>query len=113
WWTAYGIVYFLFVLVAGIQFLRMRAWGRSALETACWVGLLNAVIDTLLSYMIWQNMQETMSMVLKGLGGGQYAYLNPLGYIAIVAGFFLWVVPCGGMIVFLRRPKVRETVSLR
>jgi len=112
-WTAYGIVYFLFVCVAGVQFLRLRAWGRTALEIACWVGLLNAVVDTMLSYMIWQNMQETLSLLMRGIGGGRYSYLHPLGFITIIAGFILWVVPCGGMIVFLRRPKVRETVSLR
>jgi hypothetical protein len=33
--------------------------------------------------------------------------------LLLAIGFILWVVPCGGMIVFLRRPKVRETVSLR
>jgi hypothetical protein len=112
-WTVYGIFYFLFVLVAGVQFLRLRAWGRTAMEAACWIGLLNAVVDTLLSYLMWQSMQETLSAVLRGLGGGQYSYLNPLRFFTIVAGFFLWVIPCGLMIVFLRRPKIREAVSLR
>jgi hypothetical protein len=112
-WTVYGIFYFLFVLVAGVQFLRLRAWGRAAMEAACWIGFLNAVVDTLLSYLMWRNMQETLSAVLRGLGGGQYSYLNPIGFFTIVAGFFLWVIPCGLMIVFLRRPKIRESVSLR
>jgi hypothetical protein len=112
-WTAYGIFYFMFVLFAGIQFLRLRAWGRAAMEAACWIGLLNAVVDTLLSYAMWHNMQETLSEVLRGLGGGQYSYLNPIGFFTIIAGFFLWVIPCGLMIVYLRRPKIREAVKLR
>jgi len=112
-WAVYGIFYFLFVMVAGIQFLRLRAWGRAAMEAACWIGLLNAVVDTLLSYIMWHSMQETLSAVLRGLGGGQYSYLNPLGLFTIVVGFFLWVIPCGFMIVFLRRPKIREAVSSR
>jgi hypothetical protein len=112
-WTVYGIFYFLFVLFAGIQFLRLRAWGRTAMEAACWIGFLNAVVDTLLSYVMWHSMQETLSAVLRGLGGVQYSYLNPIGFFTIVAGFFLWVIPCGLMIVFLRRPKIREAVSLR
>jgi hypothetical protein len=93
-WTAYGIFYFMFVLFAGIQFLRLRAWGRTAMEAACWIGLLNAIVDTLLSYTTWHNMQEMLSAVLRDLGGGQYSYLNPIGFFTIIAGFgelaFTW-----------------------
>ncbi len=112
-WTVYGIFYFLFVLVAGIQFLRLRAWGRTALEIACWIGLFNAVVDTWLSYAIWQNMQEVWTAVMRGLGGGRYPYLNPLGFITIIAGFFMWVIPCAGMIFFLRTKRIKESVNLQ
>ena len=113
WWTAYGIFYFAFVLVAGVQFLRLQAWGRKALEIACWIALFNALVDTALSYLIWQNMQETLSMALKGLGGGQYSSINSLGLITIVVGFFLWIIPSAAMIVYLRSPKIVQAVSLK
>ena len=113
WWTAYGIFYFAFVLVAGVQFLRLQAWGRKALEIACWIALFNAFVDTALSYLIWQNMQETLSMALKGLGGGQYSSINSLGLITIVVGFFLWIIPSAAMIVYLRRPQIMQAVSLQ
>jgi len=113
WWTGYGIVFFGFVLVAGVQFLRLRAWGRQALEIACWIGLLNAVVDSALSYLIWKNMQDTLSIALRGLGGGQYSYINPLGLFTIVVGFILWIVPSAGMIFYLRRPSIRQSVSLK
>lgn len=112
WWTGYGILFFGFVLVAGVQFVRLRAWGRKALEIACWVGLFNAVVDSALSYLIWKNMQDTLSMALRGLGGGQYSYVNPLGLFTIVVGFFLWIIPSVGMIIYLRRPATRQAVSL-
>jgi len=32
WWTAYGIFYFAFVLVAGVQFLRLHAWAEKHLR---------------------------------------------------------------------------------
>ncbi|MBF8296979.1 MAG: hypothetical protein HW389_3524, partial [Bacteroidetes bacterium] len=112
WWTAYGIFYFAFVLVAGIQFLRLQAWGRKALEIACWIALLNALVDSALSYMIWENMQETLSMALRSLGGGQYSSINSLGLTTIVVGFFLWIIPSGAMIVYLRRPKIVQAVNL-
>ena len=112
WWTWYGIFYFLFVLFAAFQFAKLRAWGRSALEAACWIGLLNAVIDCTLSYLIWKNTQEALAMALRGVGGGQYGYLNPLGLAAIVVGLFLWIIPSAGMILYLRSTKIRLAVSL-
>jgi hypothetical protein len=112
-WTFYGIVFFGFALVAGIQFVRLRAWGRKALEIVCWVGIFNALADTTLSYMIWSNMQDTLSMVMRGTGGSQYAFINPLGFITIVLGFFLWIIPSIGMVLYLRRAAIREAVKLK
>lgn len=113
WWTGYGILFFGFALVAGVQFLRLRAWGRKALEIACWIGLVNAVVDSALSFLIWKNMQETLSMALRGLGGGQYSYVNSLGFFTIIVGFFLWIIPSAGMIIYLRRPKIVQAASLQ
>jgi hypothetical protein len=112
WWTVYGVLFFGFVLVAGVQFLRLRAWGRKALEIACWVGLFNAVVDAGLSYVLWKNMQEAFSMALRGLGGGGNSYVDSLGLITIVVGFILWVLPSVGMIIYLRRPIIRQIVNL-
>jgi hypothetical protein len=111
-WTWYGIMFFGFTLVAGVQFVRLRAWGRKALETVCWVGMFNALVDTALSFFIWKNMQDTLSMVMRGAGGSQYSFINPLGFFTIVLGFFLWIIPSVGMVIYLRRPIIRQTVSL-
>jgi hypothetical protein len=106
-WSLYTIVYFAVVLLGAIRFVRFHAVGRIILEIAGWVGLLNACVDTALSYMIWKNMQAMMSAVvgLMGMRGGD---LNPLGIATIIAGFFFWIVPASGMIVYLRKPKLRE-----
>jgi hypothetical protein len=112
WWTWYAVLYFAFVLAAGVQFVRLRSWGRSALEAACWIGIMNALVDTFLSYEIWSNMQETFNMVLRSMGGVHSSYLNPLGFFTIVLGFFLWVIPAVGLIIYLRKPVIRQTVSL-
>lgn len=106
-WSLYTIAYFVVVLVGAIQFVRFHAVGRMILEIAGWMGLFNACADTLLSYMIWKNMQAMMSAVvgLMGMRGGD---LNPLGTATIIAGFFFWIVPAIGMIVYLRKPKLRE-----
>ena len=107
-WTWYGILFFAFVLFAGIQVVRMREQGRKALEIACWIGMVNAFVDTTISYLIWKNMQDVLSMVMRGMGGGQYSFVNPLGLIMIVLGFFLWIIPSALIIVYLRRPLIRQ-----
>jgi hypothetical protein len=109
-WSLHTIVYFAVVLFGAIQFVRFRAVGRTILEIACWVGLLNAFVDTLLSYSIWKNMQAMMSAVggLMGMRGGD---LNPLGLVTVIAGFFFWIVPAIGIIVYLRKPKLRELMK--
>jgi hypothetical protein len=107
WWTGYGILFFGFVLVAGIQFLRFRAWGRKALEAACWIGLVNALVDTALSR------QDALSMALQGMGGGQTSYINLLGFFTIVVDILLWIIPSVGMILYLRRPAIRQSASLK
>lgn len=112
WWTWYGILYFAFVLVAGVQFVRLRTWGRQALEASCWIGLMNALVDTFLSYEIWSGMQETFNVVLRSMGGVHSSYLNPLGFFTIMLGFLLWVIPSIGLIIYLRRPVIRQAVSL-
>jgi hypothetical protein len=112
WWTWYGVLYFGFVLVAGVQFVRLRGWGRSALEVACWIGIANALVDTYLSYEIWSGMQDAFNIVLRSMGGAHSSYLNPLGFFMIVLGFLLWVVPSIALVMYLRRPIIRQTVSL-
>lgn len=111
-WTMYNIGYLIVVAIAAIQFLRLRASGRAMLEVACWVGLLSACVDTAVSYYIWKSMQSLMVAVFSGVGGSQYSSLNSVGYYSIVLGFFLWIIPCVGMIIYLRRPAIREAVSL-
>lgn len=111
WWTWYGILFFAFALAGGVQFYRRRAWGRSALEIVCWIGLINAFVDTYLSYEIWSRAQETFNVVLRSVGGGHSTYLNPLGFFTIVLGCILWFVPAVGIIIYLRRPAIREAMS--
>ncbi|MBI3585789.1 MAG: hypothetical protein HY088_01505 [Ignavibacteriales bacterium] len=110
-WTMYNTGYLIVVAIAAIQFLRLRASGRAMLEIACWVGLFNAFVDTAISYYIWKGMQSLISAVFSGIGGGQYSSLNSIGYYSIVIGFFLWIIPCIGMIIYLRRPIVRGAVN--
>jgi hypothetical protein len=109
-WTVYSIMYFVFVFVGAIYFVRFRAIGRTMLEIACWIGLVNACMDSLLSYAFLRQMNAVMSAVTSSMGVG-LGSLNPLGIVTIIAGFFLWIIPSFGMIMYLRRPKLKELLK--
>jgi hypothetical protein len=105
-WSFYTILYFCFVFLGSIEFVRYQIVGRIILEIACWVGMVNACIDSFLSYILWKNMQTALSsvtgMMEMGLGN-----LNPLGMTTIILGFLLWIIPTIGMIVYLRKPGLK------
>jgi hypothetical protein len=105
-WSIYTIFYFASVLVGAVQFVRFRRLGRTMLEVLCWVGMMNACIDSVISYVMMNAMSQSMSRVV-GAAGMNLDNLNPLGNIALIVGFILWVVPAAGLIVYLRRPDVK------
>ena len=109
-WSVYTILYFLSVFVGSIQFIRFQAIGRMILEIACWVGIMNACIDSLISYMLWKQMKAMLSTV-TGLMGMGLENLNPLGMATIIFGFFLWIIPTIGMIVYLRKPALKALMK--
>jgi hypothetical protein len=109
-WSIYTILYFFVVLTGAIQFVRLHAIGRKILEIACWVGMVNACVDSLLSYILWKNMQAALSNVM-GTIGTSLGYINPLGTITIILGFFLWIIPSIGMILYLRSSKIKAIMK--
>ncbi len=109
-WSIYTILYFAAVLGGAIQFVRLRALGRTILEFACWVGMVNACIDTLLSYIMWKKMQAALSVVM-GTMRINLDQINPWGTITIIISFFLWIIPSIGMILYLQNPKIKAAMK--
>jgi len=109
-WTLYTILYFAVTLAGAVLFVQYRSLGRKILESVCWVGLLNAVIDSVAGYVFWTEM-ETMISGLAGGIGMPLRQLNPLGLGTIVLGFLLWVIPSVGMIAYLRRPSLKALMK--
>jgi hypothetical protein len=108
-WSVYTILYFLVVLAGAIQFVRFRRMGRTILEIACWIGILNACADSFMSYLFWTNMQAALVSAM-GTMGMNSKYLNPIGIITIISGFFLWIIPSFGMVLYLRNLKVKAAM---
>ncbi len=109
-WSIYSIFYFMATLVGAAMFVGYRETGRRILEVAAWVGILNACIDSIMSYTYWRAMESSLSG-LTGMAGMPIAQLNPIGLGAIILGFFLWVIPSVGFIVYLRRPSLRALMK--
>lgn len=109
-WSIYSIAYFLVTLTGGILFIRLRESGRKILEIACWVGILNACVDTAVTYSFWKDMESAMTTMVGDMGMA-LNQLNPLGIGTIIAGFFIWVIPSIGIIVYLRRPSLRVLMN--
>ncbi len=109
-WSIYSIVYFSFVLIGAIQFVRFRKTGLLLLRIACWIGLANACLDSFISYIFMEHMNAALSSVSQMVGGGIGNH-NTFGMAAILGGFILWIVPTIGMIFYLRRPKLVELMK--
>jgi hypothetical protein len=109
-WSIYTILYFVVVLGGAIQFVRFQAIGRTILEIACWIGMLNACVDSLLSYILWKKMQAALSAVM-GTMGISFGQINPRGIITIIISFFLWIIPSIGMVLYLRNPKIKALMK--
>lgn len=109
-WSIYSILYFVVVLFGAIQFVQFRATGRALLEIVCNIGILNAFVDTYLNYHIWKNMQ-TIMVSFMGNMGIPLRNLNPFGMVTIIGGFFLWIVPSIGLILYLRRPSLKALMK--
>jgi len=106
-WSIYTILYFFVVLVGAILFVRFHVIGRTILEIACWVGIVNACVDSLLSYILLKKMQATLSSAM-GMSSG---YINPLGTITIILSFLLWIIPSIGMILYLQNTKIKAAMK--
>jgi hypothetical protein len=110
WWSIYSILYFSFVLTGAIQFIRYRKIGLRILKIACWIGLVNACVDSVISYRMMEQMNKALASVIPSLGAG-IGSLNTFGMAPIVGGFFLWTLPTIGMILYLRKPRLAELMK--
>lgn len=109
YWMMFTTLFFVFVLVAALQFLRLRSWGRQALEAACWIGIMGGVVDAVFSYSSWNAMRIAMSDLMGQYGGG-LAGAQQLGVVSILLGFLLWGIPCVALMVFVRSAAAKQAM---
>jgi len=106
--SAFNVIYFTFVLVASIMFLQLRRSGRLLLEIAAWFGLVDGMVESILGYLIMEQLQTSMAAMMRGVGAGGYSLQLSLGPAATIFGLIVWLIPSVGCIIFLRRRSIRE-----
>jgi hypothetical protein len=106
-WSLYSVFYFAFVLYGASQFVRFKAIGCHLLELACWIGMLNALIDTSINYYLTAQIKKALSGSL-GLG---IPLLGSLTNFTLVLGFFLWIIPSIFIIRFLRKHELQTLMK--
>ncbi|HET9130953.1 MAG TPA: hypothetical protein VFO86_08400 [Terriglobia bacterium] len=105
-WSVYSIVYFLATFAGAILFVRFKETGRRILEITCWVGMLNACVDTVMTWSYWKAMENSMHTLVGGMAGSMIQ-MDSLGLGTIIFGFLIWVIPSIGILVYLRRPSLK------
>lgn len=101
------IAFALFVIFAALQFLRRRAWARTALESVTWLGLVFAAGFTLLWAASWVSMAST---VPAQPGAPSPMFFTIVGVVIAVVVAAVWATPLIVILVFLRGRTIREVV---
>lgn len=99
------VAFAIFILIASIQFLRLRRWARTALEVVSWLGLVYMVGFGIVWVASWIGITSSIPLT-EGTPGP-----SPLfNIVSVVMGSLVavcWAVPLVVIIVFLRGKTVR------
>ena len=100
----------IFLLIAGIQFLKLRSWARTALEVTSWLGLVYTVSFGIFWVYIWIGMTsrlpsgETTPM-------GSPAMFTRFGAVIGTVVMVTFTVPVVVIIKFLRGATIKTAVT--
>jgi hypothetical protein len=99
----------IFILIASIQFLRLRRWARTALEVITWLGLVYVVGFGIFWVVSWIGITSNIP-ITEGTPGPSSLF-NIVGAVmgSVVALF--WAVPLVVIIIFIRGKTIREALQ--
>jgi len=96
----------VFVLIAAVEFLKLRAWARTALEAVSWLHVAYVIGSGILWLVIW----VTLSSQIPSAGEEGMTNRGVFMIYGVVMGMVVilfWAVPAGVIIYFLRSKTVR------
>lgn len=100
------IVFAVFVLIAGVQFLRLKAWARTALEIVSWLSLFYIIGFGIFWVASWISMTPGLSSV-KGAPPAMFKIIGAGMGIMVMAVFAILI---SVIIKFLRGAEIKKTV---
>jgi hypothetical protein len=103
------IAFAIFMLIASIEFLKLRAWARNALEIISWIGLVYVVGFGI--FWVTALLDVTSSM---HVAEGSHNVQSLFGIFGAVMGALVmavWAVPLIIIIYFLHKKTLRETFA--
>jgi hypothetical protein len=97
-----------FAIVAGVKFLRLRAWARLAMEALSWVSFVYILVNGVLVVYLWDAVVADMPPELVLIEPGQ---LHLMGLIVGLVVTVLQAAPVGVMVKYLRSAPVRQAIA--
>lgn len=94
-------------IYAGVQFLKLRSWARTAIELLTWISLVYTLVNGVYFLYMWDSIAIDLSKQLL-LDANE---LRILGYAMVVTLTVIFTVPLGFMIKYLRTSAVRQAIA--
>ena len=99
----------IFVLIAGIQFLKLRKWARNGLEVISWVGLILTVAFGIIWVISWVSMSSKIP--IQESASVQPPMFGVFGAVMGGVVTLFWAAPIIVIIYFLRGKVIKGAVS--
>jgi hypothetical protein len=98
----------VFIIIASIQFLRLRRWARTALEVIAWLGLVYLVGFGIFWVVSWIGITSNIP-ITEGTPGPAPMF-NIVGAVMGSVVTLFWAAPLVVIIIFLRGKTIREAL---
>ena len=98
----------VFIIIASIQFLRLRRWARTALEVVAWLGLLYLVSFGIFWVVSWIGITSNIPSTEEA--PGLFPMFNIFGAIMGSVITLFWAAPLVVIIIFLRKKTISEAL---